>query len=100
MNFFCAQALGIATKINKGSIELVSEVHLIKTGDKVGASQATLLGKLGVKPFKYGLQLLKVRWAVCSSGLPRWDLHRAHQCSVLSSSMRLDPIGCMGQRGE
>lgn len=46
------QALGIATKINKGTIEIVSDVHLIKTGDKVGPSQATLLVKLGVKPFK------------------------------------------------
>lgn len=54
------QALGIATKINKGTIEIVSDVHLIKTGDKVGASQATLLSKLGIKPFKYGLQFLKV----------------------------------------
>mmetsp|Transcript_11096 Transcript_11096/g.19323 ORF Transcript_11096/g.19323 Transcript_11096/m.19323 type:complete len:318 (-) Transcript_11096:481-1434(-) len=54
------QALGIATKINKGTIEIVSDVHLIKVGDKVGASQATLLSKLGVKPFKYGLLLLKV----------------------------------------
>lgn len=55
------QALGIATKINKGTIEIVSDVHLIKTGDKVGASQATLLSKLGIKPFKYGLQILQVR---------------------------------------
>ncbi len=54
------QALGIATKINKGTIEIVSDVHLIKAGDKVGASQATLLSKLGVKPFKYGLGMLKV----------------------------------------
>jgi len=54
------QALGIATKINKGSIELVADVHLIKVGEKVGASQATLLSKLGIKPFKYGLALLKV----------------------------------------
>jgi len=54
------QALGIATKINKGTIEIVSDVHLIKTGDKVGASQATLLSKLGIKPFKYGLAMLKV----------------------------------------
>lgn len=54
------QALGIATKINKGTIEIVSDVHLVKTGEKVGASQATLLSKLGVKPFKYGLQIVKV----------------------------------------
>jgi large subunit ribosomal protein LP0 len=54
------QALGIATKITKGTIEIVSDVHLIKVGDKVGASQATLLSKLGVKPFTYGLAILKV----------------------------------------
>jgi len=54
------QALNIATKINKGTIEIVAEVHLLKVGDKVGASEATLLAKLGIKPFKYGLVILKV----------------------------------------
>jgi len=54
------QALGIGTKITKGTIEMVADMHLIKVGDKVNASQATLLAKLGVKPFKYGLDLLKV----------------------------------------
>ena len=54
------QALAIATKINKGTIEIVSDVHLIKTGDKVGASEAALLGKLGIKPFRYGLEVVKV----------------------------------------
>jgi large subunit ribosomal protein LP0 len=54
------QALNIATKINKGTIDIVNDVHLIKAGDKVGASEAALLGKLGIKPFKYGLEILKV----------------------------------------
>jgi large subunit ribosomal protein LP0 len=54
------QVLGIATKINKGTIEIVSDVHLIKAGDRVGASEAALLGKLGIKPFKYGLEIVKV----------------------------------------
>lgn len=54
------QALNIATKINKGTIDIVNDVHLIKAGEKVGASEAALLGKLGVKPFKYGLEILKV----------------------------------------
>jgi hypothetical protein len=43
-----------------GTIEIVADVHLIKTGDKVGASEAALLGKLGIKPFKYGLEVVKV----------------------------------------
>jgi len=49
------QALNIPTKIAKGSIEIVSNVHLIHVDTKVGASEATLLQMLGVKPFHYGL---------------------------------------------
>lgn len=47
--------LNIPTKINKGTVEITSNVALIKAGDKVGASEATLLAKLGIKPFSYGL---------------------------------------------
>jgi len=49
------QALNISTKIAKGAIEIVSNVHLIHVGDKVGQSEATLLQMLNVKPFAYGL---------------------------------------------
>jgi len=49
------QALNISTKIAKGAIEIVSNVHLIHAGDKVGQSEATLLQMLNVKPFAYGL---------------------------------------------
>jgi len=54
------QALNIASKINKGQVEIVSDVHLIKTGDKVGSSEATLLQKLNIKPFSYGLSLFMI----------------------------------------
>lgn len=54
------QALGIATKINKGTIEIVTDVSLVSAGDKVGGSEATLLSKLGIKPFEYGLVIRKV----------------------------------------
>lgn len=54
------QALNIATKINKGQIEISNVVHLIKTGDRVGASEAGLLAKLNIKPFAYGLQIKNV----------------------------------------
>jgi len=54
------QALNIASKINKGQVEIVSDVHLIKAGDKVGPSEATLLQKLSIKPFSYGLTLLHI----------------------------------------
>jgi large subunit ribosomal protein LP0 len=49
------QALNIATKIAKGSIEITSEVLLIKKGEKITSSQTALLGKLDIKPFFYGL---------------------------------------------
>jgi len=51
------QALNIATKINKGSIEIINDCEVIKEGNKVGTSEAALLTKLGVKPFKYGLNI-------------------------------------------
>eukprot|EP00918_Siedleckia_nematoides_P013537 GHVU01029490.1.p1 GENE.GHVU01029490.1~~GHVU01029490.1.p1 ORF type:complete len:278 (+),score=47.44 GHVU01029490.1:228-1061(+) len=50
------QALSISTKIVKGQIEIQNEVHLLKKGDKVGASEATLLQKLDICPFDYGLE--------------------------------------------
>jgi len=54
------QALNIATRINKGCIEIINNVHLIKAGDKVGSSEAALLQKLDIKPFFYGLVPLQV----------------------------------------
>jgi len=49
------QALNIATKINKGSIEIINDCKVLHEGLKVGTSEAALLTKMGVKPFKYGL---------------------------------------------
>jgi large subunit ribosomal protein LP0 len=56
-----AQALNIPTKINRGTVEIVTDVALITAGEKVGGSEATLLAKLGIKPFSYGLIIQKVR---------------------------------------
>lgn len=54
------QVLQIPTKIQKGQIEITAAVELIKTGDKVGASEAALLTKLGIRPFSYGLVIESV----------------------------------------
>jgi len=54
------QALNIPTKITKGTIEIIQDVSLIKAGDKVGMSEATLLNMLGISPFTYGLVVVKV----------------------------------------
>jgi len=54
------QALAIPTKIARGTIEILSDVNLIKEGDKVGASEATLLNMLKISPFTYGLAIQQV----------------------------------------
>jgi len=54
------QALNIATKIVRGSIEIVNQVHLIKKGDKITSSAVALLAKLDIKPFFYGIVVLHV----------------------------------------
>lgn len=54
------QALSIPTKISKGTIEIINDVHILKPGDKVGASEATLLNMLNISPFSYGLVVKQV----------------------------------------
>ncbi|KAF3664001.1 60S acidic ribosomal protein P0 [Capsicum annuum] len=54
------QVLNIPTKINRGTVEIVTPVELIKKGDKVGSSEAALLSKLGIRPFSYGLVAVSV----------------------------------------
>lgn len=46
--------LNIPTKINKGTVEIVAPVELVKSGEKVGSSEAALLAKLNIRPFSYG----------------------------------------------
>jgi len=54
------QALNIQSKIVKGQVEIINDVKLIVTGQKVGSSESTLLAKLSIKPFQYGLQILTI----------------------------------------
>merc|ERR1719453_1279208 len=51
------QTLNIATKIVKGQIELISTFRILAKGDKVSASAAVLLGKLGIRPFNYKMEV-------------------------------------------
>jgi len=54
------QALNISTKIARGSIEIINQVHLVKTGEKVTASHVALLSKLNINPFFYGIKVTHV----------------------------------------
>ncbi|CAK9784183.1 putative 60S acidic ribosomal protein [Cutaneotrichosporon oleaginosum] len=54
------QALGIPTKIARGTIEIVSDVQVVQTGSKVGTSEATLLNMLNISPFTYGMSVTQI----------------------------------------
>jgi large subunit ribosomal protein LP0 len=54
------QALNIPTKITKAMVEIINDYVLLKPGDKVGQSEATLLQMLNIKPFSYGFKITKV----------------------------------------
>ncbi|KAF3932462.1 hypothetical protein ABW19_dt0203349 [Dactylella cylindrospora] len=54
------QALGIPTKIARGTIEITSDLKLIEANNKVGASEATLLNLLNISPFTYGMGVAQI----------------------------------------
>jgi len=54
------QALGVPTKIARGTIEITSDLKLVEAGSKVGASEATLLNMLNISPFTYGMNISQV----------------------------------------
>jgi len=54
------QALNIASKISKGQVDILQDVKIITNGQKVGSSESTLLTKLNIKPFFYGLVISTV----------------------------------------
>ncbi|CAG89711.1 DEHA2F22242p [Debaryomyces hansenii CBS767] len=54
------QALGVPTKIARGTIEIVSDVRVVETNSKVGPSEATLLNMLDISPFTYGMSVVQV----------------------------------------
>jgi large subunit ribosomal protein LP0 len=54
------QALGVPTKIARGTIEITSDLKLVEAGSKVGPSEATLLNLLNISPFTYGMGIAQV----------------------------------------
>ena len=87
------QALAIPTKITKGTIEIIKDVDIIKAGDRVGMSEATLLNMLKISPFSYGLVISKVLRS-CLKDLHHIGYSRcttAAVCSTLRSWTSLTP---------
>jgi large subunit ribosomal protein LP0 len=54
------QALGVPTKIARGTIEITTDLKLVEAGTKVGPSEATLLNLLNISPFTYGMGIAQV----------------------------------------
>lgn len=54
------QALGVPTKIARGTIEIVSDVKVVVAGTRVGTSEATLLNMLNISPFTYGMTVVQI----------------------------------------
>ena len=54
------QALGVPTKIARGTIEITTDLRLVEASTKVGPSEATLLNMLNISPFTYGMSVQQV----------------------------------------
>ncbi|BCS29484.1 60S ribosomal protein uL10 [Aspergillus puulaauensis] len=54
------QALGVPTKIARGTIEITTDLKLVEEATKVGPSEATLLNMLNISPFTYGMTIQQV----------------------------------------
>jgi len=54
------QALGVPTKIARGTIEITADLKIVEAGTKVGPSEATLLNMLNISPFTYGMGISQI----------------------------------------
>jgi len=52
------QALNIATKISKGTVEIVTDKKVLSLGEKVDNSVSALLSKLKISPFFYEMEIV------------------------------------------
>jgi len=52
------QALNIATKISKGTVEIISDKKVLSLGEKVDNSVSALLAKLKISPFFYEMEIV------------------------------------------
>jgi len=87
------QALNIGTKIVKGAIEIINQVHLIRKGDKITSSAVALLSKLDIKPFFYGIVALQVYENGSMYPAAVLDITRADvQAKFLAAASRLTAL--------
>ncbi|KAK5267528.1 ribosomal protein P0 (A0) (L10E) [Exophiala xenobiotica] len=81
------QALGVPTKIARGTIEITTDLKLVEAGAKVGASEATLLNMLNISPFTYGMKVQQVYEEGQSFSPDVLDIEESQLLKALSSAI-------------
>merc|ERR1712230_53822 len=89
------QALGVPTKIARGTIEITTELKLVEAGAKVGASEATLLNMLNISPFTYGMKVQQVYEEGQSFSPDVLDIEESQLLKALSSAITTITTICL-----
>ncbi|KAF3484182.1 ribosomal protein P0 [Arthroderma uncinatum] len=87
------QALGVPTKIARGTIEITSELRLVEATTKVGPSEATLLNMLNISPFTYGMSVAQIYDNGQTFDSSVLDIEEDHLLSVFQSA--INTIACV-----
>ncbi|KAL2371692.1 hypothetical protein RJ035_004873 [Blastomyces gilchristii] len=82
------QALGVPTKIARGTIEITADLKLVEAGSKVGASEATLLNMLNISPFTYGMSVVQIYDEGQTFSPEVLDVGEEHLLATLQSAIR------------
>ncbi|KAI9679915.1 MAG: ribosomal protein P0 (A0) (L10E) [Caeruleum heppii] len=82
------QALGVPTKISRGTIEITTDLKLVEAGSKVGASEATLLNMLNISPFTYGMGISQIYDQGQTFGPEVLDIEEKQLLGALASAIK------------
>ncbi|MCJ1300344.1 ribosomal protein P0 (A0) (L10E) [Hypocenomyce scalaris] len=82
------QALGVPTKIARGTIEITTDLKLVEAGGKVGASESTLLNMLNISPFTYGMSIAQVYDQGQTFGPEVLDIEESQLFAALNSAIK------------
>lgn len=82
------QALGVPTKIARGTIEITTDLKLVEAGCKVGASESTLLNMLNISPFTYGMNISQVYDQGQTFGPEVLDIEDSQLFAALNSAIK------------
>ena len=81
------QALGVPTKIARGTIEITADLKLVEKNAKVGASEATLLNMLNISPFTYGMKITQIYEDGQAFGPDVLDIEESQLLKALTSAI-------------